>query len=248
MKTLKPSEVYLSPKKAIERMQNIFDKYGIERGLKSYSFQQSRESWIAAVYLIGLSYVEKKIFWLKSNPIKNDAPDIFAVSYRKPHLAGEIGIVREIYQLEVCEYDKHSKYGLPEHIIKKLNNKYYPKDTVLLCYIDHGLGYKFRLGNVISKLNKQKKIVSQIWLIYNTKDQKNTAYHISLVCPRTKPIVSFSVNYAFLFDKNFSVNVKDRITRALINQPEILTEKRGVNKDFKFEYIGKYIIPLPDDR
>lgn len=119
-------DIFFSPTKVLERMFGLYERDGIEKGLRDDAFKPVRESWTAAVFLLGYSQITKNQYWLRENPDKNNAPDVFAISLRKPG-PNEKGVCREVMEIEVCEYDEHVKMSLADHIKNKL------KDKALLC-------------------------------------------------------------------------------------------------------------------
>jgi len=88
-------------------------------------FQKAREAWVTSVFVLGLSQKTGATYWIEENPIPQDDPDLFVYSYRNPKTHGEIGVVKEIQPVEVCEYPPQSKLKLDDHIknkLKKPNN------------------------------------------------------------------------------------------------------------------------------
>lgn len=75
-------KIFYSPKKAIQRMQGVYDMVGKDTGIKSTVFQPVREAWVAGVFLLGYSQITKRQYWLSENPKKHLTPDVFAITWR----------------------------------------------------------------------------------------------------------------------------------------------------------------------
>jgi len=131
VKILQPNEVLMSPSKVIQRFENILEKYGREKALKLTSFQKARESWIAAVFMLLFSQWTKKQYWLR----EDEAPDIYAYSYRNPEELNEIGVTREVQPIEIFEYPQTSEINFPRPYGRGIN-LFQTKFALNLFYLD----------------------------------------------------------------------------------------------------------------
>src|SRR5258708_38158999 len=87
-------DIFFSPTKALERMKGARERDGDDEALKSGVLQPVREEWAAAVFLLGYSQITKDQYWLRGNPNKSNAPDIFAIALHPPKLPEEKGTSR----------------------------------------------------------------------------------------------------------------------------------------------------------
>ncbi len=234
VRILSSADILMAPRKVIQRMDNIVQKYGREKALKSNSFQKAREAWVTSVFMLGLSQRTSVTYWIEENPIPQDDPDLSVYSYRNPSGPGEIGVVKEIQPVEVCEYPPQGKLGLVEHIKNKLKNKYYHPETILICYI-HRPGEAFKLIDIINGLDDLQTQIREVWLLYHLADQQETDFSIGRVYLRglkfPEMFLDYHGNYAEL---------------CKIPQPEFLKDHRGVDKTVTVEPLKEFVIvPLP---
>lgn len=227
-------DIFFSPTKALQRMIGVYEKDGIERGLKADSYKPVREAWASAVFLLGYSQITKSQYWLRENPTKNEAPDVFAISLKEP-APGELGVSREIMEIEVCEYDDHVKTNISDHIKSKLSGKAYNPFTFLLCYI-HTKG-QTRLIDVIEGLKGIMTSAREIWLIFHLDGG---------------PIGNFVISRVHLRDANLEVtNLQYKgnyIKLAKIPQQEMIKPFKGSGRKVDFFKLGITYVPLPKDK
>lgn len=227
-------DIFFSPAKALQRMAGAYERDGILQGLKADIFKPVREAWAAAVFLLGYSQITKSQYWLRENPKKNEAPDVFAISIRAP-LPHEKGVSREIMEIEVCEYDEHAKTNIADHIKEKLRGKAYNPFTFLLCYV-HIKG-QTRLIDVINGLNDVKTTVREIWLLF----------HLD-----TEPIGNFAIARVYLRDANLEkTNLQYKgnyIELTHIPQMEMIKPIKGSGREVDLFDMGMAYIPLPKAR
>ncbi|KKT76693.1 MAG: hypothetical protein UW73_C0039G0007 [Microgenomates group bacterium GW2011_GWB1_44_8] len=231
-------DVLMSPRKVIQRMGNIFQKYGKARGIKSVRFQKAREAWIASIFSLGYSQITKKAYWIQENKDPKEDPDIFVYSYRDPIEPGEIGVVKEIQTIEVFEYPIYAQLELSEHIKYKLKNKFYHPETISICYIQRPKEV-LKLIDVINGLIDLQTEVREVWLLLTLDELPESNFMIARVYMRgTKypdMLLSYKGDYAEL---------------CKINQPDFLQDSRGsrMEKRVNITPSGKTaIVPLPED-
>lgn len=224
-------DVFFSPTKALQRMAGVYEMGGIEQALKADVSKPVRETWAAAVFLLGYSQITKTQYWLRENPKKNEAPDVFAISIRGP-LPNEKGVAREIVEIEVCEYDEHARTSISDHIKKKLAGMAYNPFTFLLCYI-HVKG-QTRLIDVIDGLKNLKNTVREIWLLL----------HLD-----AEPVGNFVIARVYLRDANLEkTNLQYKgnyIELAWVPQQEMIKPIRGSGRKVDFFKMGIAYVPLP---
>lgn len=225
-------DIFFKPAKALERMKGAIEKVGITQALKSDTYKPVREAWASGVFLLGYSQITSKQYWLRENPIKNEAPDIFAISLREP-TSNEIGAIREILEIEVCEYDENAETNLTTHIKIKLFNKTYNPFTFLLCYI-HVKG-QMKLIDIIDNLKDIKTSVREIWILFHPGDESIGSFMIARVYLRGSNLEKTNSQYK----GNYNV-------LARIPQLEMVKPFRGSGHKISFINLGMVYIPLPN--
>lgn len=235
--TLNSSDVLMAPKKIIQRMENIIQKYGSERALKSGSFQKAREAWIASVFMLGMSQRTDRIYWIQENEVPQDDPDIFSYSYRNPEQPGEIGVVKEIQPVEICQYPIQVKKRIAEHIKTKLKNKYYHPETILICYILRP-GEAFKLIDIINGLTDLQTTIREVWVLFNLAGLPVSNFTIARVYLRGISFPEMYLDYK-----------GDYIELCKIPQPDFLRDHKGIEKTVKWKPSGELmVVPLPEDK
>lgn len=224
-------KIFFSPAKALQRMGNVYERDGVGQGLKDDAYKPVREAWAAAVFLLGYSQVAKVQYWLRENPQKNEAPDIFAIGLREP-LPDDRGVSREVIEIEVCDYDKHAQTNIAGHIKKKLGGMAYNPSTFLLCYVHAKT--QTRLIDIINGLKDVKKSVREIWLLFHFDG---------------KPISDFGIARVYLRDADLTkTNLQYKgnyIELAKILQREMIKPTRGSGRKVDFFNLGMAYVPLP---
>jgi hypothetical protein len=105
-----PPDIAMSPSFAIGRFTAAARKYGHNRVLTESKFQKAREIRTTAVFLLGLSKITGKTYWVKPE-YEDNTPDTYGISF-SPHPKYHDGNVREILSIEVKEYEIHSDEDL----------------------------------------------------------------------------------------------------------------------------------------
>ncbi len=224
-------DIFFSPNKALQRMVGLCERDGIKQALKADAFKPVREAWAAAVFLLGYSQITKNQYWLRENPKKNEAPDVFAIGFHEPK-PDEKGVTREVIEIEVCEYDEHATDNIADHIKKKLKGMAYNSSTFLLCYI-HVKG-ETKLIDVINGLKGIPTSVREIWLLF----------HIDKA-----PIGNFMIARVFLrgegLDKTNLQYVGNYIDLTKIEQKDMVKPMKGSGRKVDFFHLGRGYVPLP---
>ncbi len=226
---IKIKEMWMSPNKAIERMKGIIEKSGVDIALTNDAYQQTRECWIAGSFLAIYSQITGKTYWLTSNPIKNAAPDITAVTFRDPVGPSEKGVVKEIQEIEICEYEEHSCTTITEHIKAKLLHKSYGINCILLCYLRKP-GEEFVINSLINGLKNIKSDIREIWVIYQLQNDKPSHLTIARVYLRG--------------DFQNTILIKDG-DNVVPPQPDFVEVTRGTSKKVEFKHLGTIVFPVP---
>lgn len=225
-------DIFFSPTKALQRMEGVYQMDSVRAGLTNNAFQPVRETWVAAVFLLGYSQITSEQYWLRENPQSNDAPDIFAISIHPP-LAGQKGSSRQVMEIEVKEYDEHAQTDLASHLRRLLADKAYHSETFLLCYVRRP-GESMRLIDVINGLRGIKTSVREIWLLFHTDGEPVGNFTIARVYLRGADLQTLNLQYKGNYN-----------ALQTIEQLDMIKTFFGTSKKLEFEHLGKAYIPLP---
>lgn len=231
-----PCEVEMSPAKVIQRFENLLSRDGAKSALSERVFQKEREAWVGAVFALIYSTLTHQEYFIKQVKEKDEPPDLILYSYRNPETPDEKGVVREQMLTEIMEYPASAKSNLTDHIMEKLNDKYYHPETRLICYIQRP-GESTKLIDVIHKLRDSSPRIKEIWLLFNVWGEIEGNYHLARV---------FSTEYRS--DKDAIVLKGNYIELAKVPQREMINPTRGGGKTVTFTPGRQVIVPLPKRR
>jgi hypothetical protein len=215
-KQLYPPEMGMSPQFAMNRFNGAMTKYGQQKVLSESRFQKAREIWASAAFLIGLSKLTEKTYWVAPE-YNNATPDTYGISF-KPHAKYECGKMKEVLNIEVSEYEQHASGDLVETIKRKLNGKAYPEYYVLLIY---GIrpGERVDLEMIFRELSKESFSVDQIFLLASLSAGSENVYKV-----------------VSLFGKRASIDFSlDEELAKSPPQSDMITWSRGIGGDFLIE-------------
>lgn len=218
-----PDDVYFSPPFAIKRFLGVREKHGDKAAVTKGEYKPEREAWITGVFLLGLSKLAKREFWLRIN---NDdtAPDTFTISF----VETEKGVMAEIQYVEIFEYEKHSTTDLVGAITNKLKGKAYPDNYILLCYVHDRTGEIFNTKELYEKMKNFNTKIAEIWILANILSETNSEHVIFQVFPDEN-------GCKFDYIKEYKKST----------QKEMINPKRGSAKKVEFTPMGKAILKLP---
>lgn len=217
-----PDNVFISPCFAIKRFLGLREKYGDRKAVTNNRFKPEREAWIAGVFLAGFGQRVKREYWLRM--CKEETPDIIAVSFT----GGTNGVVMELQNIEIFEYERHFKGSLVESIKEKLAGKAYPDDYTLLCYAHSRTGESFDTKEIFEELKKQRINTADLWIILSPMGE-NYSEHVAFRGYPAPALINF--DYA-------------QVCRTT-KQVEMIKPSRGLDKEVKFTPLGKYVLKLP---
>lgn len=160
------------PLGAIVQVLEQVKKEGVDSVFKANN--EVIEIYIGSLFLLVLSNVEKKVFWIAKT--KKDPPDFIFTTMKKE--GG--GIWLSSREVEVTRNVKDVN-KLEETILKK--DKFYPKDTIILCHIETpGM---LDLKKLASSLKSKIKNIESVFVIFTgsmlNNDLKDIGKTISVV-------------------------------------------------------------------
>jgi hypothetical protein len=162
-----PQDIAVRPSFAIGRFTAAARKYGHHRVLTESKFKKAREVRTTAAFLLGLSKITGKTYWVKPEYEEN-TPDTYGISF-SPHPKYQDGNVREILNIELKEYEVHSEEDLLSFIRGKLSNKYLPDHYILLVHANRA-HEQINTEEVFTELSKVKLRLGEVWLLGNIED------------------------------------------------------------------------------
>jgi hypothetical protein len=162
-----PPNLAMSPAFAIGRFTSAAIKYGQVCVLTDSRFKKAREIRATAAFLIGLSKITGKTYWVMPEYVA-DTPDTYGISFAA-HTKYEEGNIREMLSVEVTEYETHSDEDLLGSVRRKLSNKYLPDHYILLVHANR-VSERINTEQVFIELSTQKFKLGEIWLLSNIED------------------------------------------------------------------------------
>jgi hypothetical protein len=181
MKPQIPQGPYFSPCFQLQRFVGLQQKHG-KKALIDRKFQAERESWVAAVFLLGYSQLTQQDWWLM--PADDDPPDIIAVTLDE----GDRGLIARRLDIEVFEYEQNSLMNdLVGTIQRKLTGKNYPDDYQIICYVHDHEGETFVPGKVAEQLRNLNLHDRHIWVVASLQSNIPTEYVLVRLVP--EPLV-----------------------------------------------------------
>jgi hypothetical protein len=222
---LYPAEIGMSPQFAMNRFKGAIAKYGQQKVMRESRFQKAREIWATAAFLMGLSKITKKSYWVAPE-YNSDTPDTYGTSFQG-HPIYPSGKIRELLEIEVSTYEQHASGDLVQTIKRKLNGKAYPSHYVLLIYVIRP-GEQVNPEKVFQELSAEAFSVGEIFLVGSISSGPKYIYKtVSLF--RTKASVDFCLD--------------DELAKTPV-QTEMINWSRGLGDDTLIE--EHYLLKLPD--
>jgi hypothetical protein len=162
-----PSNLAMSPGFVIGRFAAATRKYGQDRVLTNSKFKKAREIRTTAAFLLGLSKITGKTYWVMPEHIL-DTPDTYGISFAA-HPKSEDGNIREVISIEVAEYETHNAGDLLSFVRRKLSNKYLAEHFILLVEVNRA-SEQINTEHVFTELSKEKLRLGEVWLLGKVED------------------------------------------------------------------------------
>lgn len=173
-----PLTQYLSPCHQFDRLRALRERYGDREVLTGLRFQQEREAWVAAAFLMGYGELTGRFWWLTICPAIT--PGIIAISPRR----GERGWVAERLSFAVLEYEDHAPLaGVAAAISGTLRDWTLPANDRLVCHVRHRAGEVLDTGAVAAQLARMDLPATEIWLVGSVESDQSDDYVVSRLRP-----------------------------------------------------------------
>jgi hypothetical protein len=218
-----PIDVYLSPPFAIKRFLGLRQKHGDKAAVTKSEYKPEREAWITGVFLLGLSKIAKREFWLRVNT-EDTVPDVYTISF----VETARGVTAEMQNVEVFEYESHAHTDIIGAIENKLKGKVYPDNYILLCYVHDRTGEVFNTNEIYERVKVLNLKIAEVWVLANILTPTNAEHVIFQVFPTAN-----GCKFDYLEECKNS------------KQKDMINAKRGSAKKIEFIPMGKAILRLP---
>lgn len=148
--------IWFSPLNVIHH-GNLLKKTIPKEELKSKKFRKVIEACTVAQMLVGIMVKENKEYWMQLVDDKEETPDIRTIRYADKHR--ENFDMLEQVDVEVIEYESHTRLSIPEFIVAKKfsKKKSYDENTIILCHIGSGVKGYLPPGDEVKKILGQIK-------------------------------------------------------------------------------------------
>src|SRR5438094_148530 len=134
-----PTDIYMSPRQAINRFERLMQKCTADKVAKDSRFRQERELVCAAVFLMGIGKANNEQYWMRPGEDISGDIDIRAVRYDK----SETGSFKKYdFDIQVTEFESHTN-GLSAVIQKKMESTPCRDNLELLVNIREKAGQQF---------------------------------------------------------------------------------------------------------
>lgn len=155
------SSVWFSPRYAITNLFALIKSEG-DIVKQSNDYQKEREAWVVGITLLGIRKIYGELWWLQI-PVE-DPPDILAMTLAADKNKNQNTLVRRL--VEAMEFTDYSRGTLVEEVLRKLKNKAYQRETVLVIYLRKN--FSISVKKLSDELTKKNLNVADVWIMGNT--------------------------------------------------------------------------------
>lgn len=222
-----PDNLMLSPKFLFDWWGEVIERFGNEAALnnKSPDFKLARELWVAGVFACCKRLSSGKEHWVSA--VSDQAPDALVAYFDVDH----IGANRQIYQIEVTEYNKNSESI--QHTLKKKLDKAYHPTTRIICYMTYVQG---------------DGEVDVIEMMNYVKDNNPRNYEVWLL-GGFKPKLGIAKNPQKLFclttGDDYQIDLAEEQQVPNVAEAVWVPESKSINKEGKLNLLGKITLEFP---
>lgn len=224
-----PDNLMISPKFLFDWWDQVVARCGAQRALedKSADFKLARELWVAAVFACCKRLSSNKEHWVSA--VSDEAPDALVAYFD----LDKIGTFRQIYPIEVTEYERNSKSI--EDVIKKKLSKAYTQVTRIVCYISRVDVTTFvdtvKLSKFVAKNNPHNY---EVWVLGSFEPKKDN--------PK-QPLKLFRLTGAI---EDYQIDLADEKLVPNTAEAVLIPSQKSINKDGKMNLLGRLTLEFPD--
>jgi hypothetical protein len=218
----------ISPKFFFDWWDSVITIHGadVALGSKSPDFKLARELWVASVFAVCMRITSNREHWV--SPVYDTAPDALVAYFD----IDDLGASRQIYPIEVTEFDDHSK-DIKQTLKKKLDKAYDPS-TRIICYltrkIDHGKEVDLR--GLMKYVNANNPNNYEVWLLGGFQ-------------PKSDKAINPQKLFCLTTGTDYQIDLE--VERHTKNQAEAVSipTAKSANRDGKFTPLGKITLAFP---
>jgi hypothetical protein len=222
-----PDNLMLSPKFLFDWWDGVIEKYGGEVAIsnKSPDFKLARELWVAGVFACCKRLSSKKEHWVAA--VTDQAPDALVAFFD----LDDIGANRQIYQIEVTEYDRHS-VSLEKTLKKKLDKAYHPT-TRIVCYMTHSdPNSKLNLDEIAKYVKSNNPSGYEVWLLGG-------------FIPKRDKAVNPQKLYCLTTGEDYQIDMDEEKQIPNVAEAVWVPNTKSINKEGKLNLLGKITLEFP---
>ena len=222
-----PDNLMLSPKFLFDWWDGVIERFGGQVALdnKSPDFKLARELWVAAVFACCKRVSSNKEHWVSA--VSDTDPDALVAYFE----TDDIGAKRQIYQIEVTEYDNNSE-SLEQTLKKKLDKAYHPT-TRIVCYITRTKkDFELKLEELMDFVSSNNPRNYEVWLLGGFTPKRDTAQNPQkLFCLTT--------------GEDYQVDMAEEKLMPNVGEAVWVPTAKSTNKDGKLTPLGQLTLEFP---
>jgi hypothetical protein len=220
-----PRDVYMSPRNAVRRFQQLLEKHGAEAVERAGAFKIEKELLITGIMLCGLQSVNKFPYYLRPGEDIFPDVDVRAITW------GDDGDHFEEIDIQVTEYESNGE-SLIQIISRKIDHQAPEgvENRHLVVNVRENAGQQFSTVEIARQVRDLNPTFKSIWVIIDDADEK-WLYHAMGVWPIRDGQVAM-----------LSFNLEDVIASG--TPPDYTRIRRGARNE-NLNELYEFELPLP---
>lgn len=220
-----PKDMYMSPRNAVRRFQQLLEKHGAARVERVGAFKIEKELLIAGIMLCGLQSVNKFHYYLRPGEDIFQDVDVRAITW------GDDGNHFEEIDIQVTEFESNGESLI--QIIKGKISRQAPEgieNRHLVVNVRENPGHKFSTVKIARQVRDLNPTFKSIWVIIDDANEQ-WLYHAMGVWPIKDGQVAM-----------LSFNLEEFIANG--SPPDYVRIRRGARNENLSEFYD-FELPLP---
>jgi hypothetical protein len=221
-----PPDVYMSPRNAVSRFQQLLLKHGADVVEKAGAFKIEKELLIAGIMLCGLQSANKFPYYLRPGEDIFPNVDVRAITW------GEDNDHFEEIDIQVTEFESHNQ-NLVQVINAKVRHQAQKgiENRHLIVNVRENPGQRFSTIEIAREIRDLKPTFKSIWVIIDDADEQ-WLYHAMGVWPIRNGQVAM-----------LSFNLEEVIADG--TPPDYVRIRRGARNENLSDLYNGFVLPLP---
>ena len=222
-----PDNLMLSPKFLLDWWDGVIGIFGDEIALtnKSSDFKLARELWVAAVFACCKRLSSGKEHWVST--VSDQAPDALVAYFDVDH----IGANRQIYPIEVTEYDDNAESL--EQVIKKKLDKAYTPTTRIICYMTRSKdSFELNLKEIADFVKKNNPRDYEVWLLGGFKPERDEAKNPQKL-------------FCLTSQEGYQIDMAEEKLVPNTGEAVYVPATKSINKDGELTPLGRITLEFP---